>query len=267
MKSTGTKGTNRRIPTSVGVLAVADDGSGVPVVMWPSLFSDHRFYNLVVDRLGSHWRTLRIDGPGFGTSDPPWRSVQPEAYAVAVFEVMDALGLSTAVIAGCSWGGQIAAHAGVLAPERVQGLLMMNTPLGPSIEGHRTQVWGTRLLGNTRFWGRGVARAMLAPGSVAAHPERVAAFVNAFPTYDRRAAAVTVRTTLTRFPGLTDVLPRLSVPTVVMLGEQDPQYPVATSLPLARLASAARIEIVPCCGHLAPIEAPDEVVSALESLI
>jgi hypothetical protein len=35
-----------RIPTSVGVLAIADHGTGIPVVLWPSLFADHRFYGL-----------------------------------------------------------------------------------------------------------------------------------------------------------------------------------------------------------------------------
>ena len=38
----------RRIPTRVGTLAVADHGSGTPVVLWPSLFSDHRLFALVV---------------------------------------------------------------------------------------------------------------------------------------------------------------------------------------------------------------------------
>lgn len=257
---------NRRIPTSVGVLALADEGTGVPVVMWPSLFSDHRLYAHVRAGLGDRWRCLRVDGPGFGASDPPAADVQPEHYAKAVFELMDALGLERAIIAGCSWGGQVAAHAGVLMPQRVIGVLMMNTPLDPSISGHVAQVWGTRMLGNTRFWGRGVARAMLAQPTVETHPERATAFVDAFTSFDRRAAMTTVRTTLTRFPGLGDVLPELQVPTVILMGALDTQYPIETSLPTARRAISAHIEVVPNCGHLAPIEAPDIVASALRKL-
>lgn len=257
---------NRKVPTAVGTLALADEGSGTPVVLWPSVFSDHRLYDFVGRQLGEGWRVLRIDGPGFGQSDAPQADVQPEQYAKAVVEVLDALSIERAVVAGCSWGGQVAAHLGVQSPDRVIGILMMNTPMAASTGGHRAQVIGTRLLGSTRFWGRGVARAMLTPSFRATHPDRVNAFVDAFRSFDPAAAMTTVRTTLTRFPGLQDALPRLEVPTIIMMGECDTQYPVRTAMPIAQRAARARIEVVPGCGHLAPIEAPEAVVAALRSL-
>ena len=38
-------------------------------------------------------------------------------------------------------------------------------------------------------------------------------------------AATTTRTILSRGPGLQDVLPRLTVPTVILMGAQDALYP------------------------------------------
>ena len=257
---------NQRIATSVGTLAVVDEGTGVPVICWPSLFADHRFYEPLRDALGEGWRCVRIDGPGFGQSDPPREGVQPSEYADALVEVMDALGIERAVIAGCSWGGQIAAHVGVRHPQRTLGVVMMNVPMSPSLGGHRMQVTGTRLLGSTRFWGRGVARSMLGADVKAAHPERVTAFVDAFRSYNPRDAATTVTTTLTQFLGLEDVLPRLSVPTVILMGAQDELYPPEAAMPIARLAPNARIEVISRCGHLAPLEAPDAVAEAVMSL-
>lgn len=255
-----------RIPTSVGTLAVVDEGTGVPVICWPSLFADHRFYKPLRDALGEGWRCIRIDGPGFGQSDPPREGVQPSEYADALVEVMDALGIERAIIVGCSWGGQIAAHVGVRHPERALGVVMMNVPMSPSLGGHRMQVTGTRLLGSTRFWGRGVARSMLGSDVKAAHPERVTAFVDAFRSYNPRDAATTAKTTLTQFPGLEDVLPRLSVPTVILMGAQDELYPPEAAMPIARLAPNARIEVIPRCGHLAPLEAPDAVADAVRRM-
>jgi 3-oxoadipate enol-lactonase len=118
----------RRIPTRVGEIAFADEGAGVPVVMWPSLFSDHRLFSRLVPLLGEGWRAIRIDGPGFGQSDAPRGEVQPDSYADVVIEILDALGLEQAIVAGCSWGGQIAAHLGAKAPARVRGILIMNAP-------------------------------------------------------------------------------------------------------------------------------------------
>lgn len=266
MTSSQVTAINRHVPTSVGMLAIADEGSGTPVLFWPSLFADHRFFTPVRDLLVDGWRTIRIDGPGFGRSDPPRRDVQPEEYADALIEVLDEFGVERSFVAGCSWGGQIAAHMGVRWPERVSGVLMMNTPLSPSLGGHRAEVFGTRILGATRFWGRGVARSMLAPKTRTEHPERVTSFVDMFTDYDSGAAAITVATTLTRFPGLHDVLPQLTVPTTILMGEHDTLYPVSSAMPVARLASRARIDVISDCGHLAPIEAPQTVVEALRNL-
>jgi pimeloyl-ACP methyl ester carboxylesterase len=257
----------RRISTRVGSIAIADEGAGTPVVLWPSLFSDHRLYAPLVPLLGDRWRTLRIDGPGFGQSEAPRAEVQPEIYAEAVLEILDALGLEQAFVAGCSWGGQVAAHVGVKAPGRVRGVLIMNSPLGPSLGGHAFELWGTKWFGATAFWGNGVARSMFSPASRKAHPERVRAFASAFTSFDGAAAAVTARTVLTRFPGLGEVLPRLAVPTTILMGAEDRLYPVERMRPFAALAPHAKLVVVPSCGHLAPLEAPEAVAAALEGLV
>lgn len=263
-------GINNRVRTRVGTLAVADsgpgEGAGTPVVLWPSLFSDHRLYRRVTALLGPQWRTISIDGPGFGQSTPPAGDVHPERYAGAVVDLLDELGIETAVVAGCSWGGQVAAHTGVQSPQRTAAVLMMNTPLAASMGGHRFQILGTRAVGSTAFWGKGVARSMIAPPTKQTHPERVDEFVAAFRSFDRAAAADTVRTVLARSPGLAAVLPQLRVPTTLMMGAQDTLYPPDTAMPLARLAPGATIEVVPSCGHLAPLETPEVVADELNSL-
>lgn len=262
-----TSSVHRHVATRVGSIALADDGAGTPVVFWPSLFSDRRLFSHVQGLLGHEWRSLRIDGPGFGQSDPPRGEVQADVYADVVLEVLDALGIDKAFVAGCSWGGQIAAHVAARAADRVRGALIMNAPLGPSLGRHPFEVCGTRWLGSTAFWGRGVARSMVSPASRRAHPDRVREFVAAFRSFDGRAAATTVRTVLTRFPGLETVLPQLTVPTTILMGAEDRLYPVDVGRPFARLAPAATLEIVPACGHLAPLEAPEAVVAALHRLV
>ncbi len=236
------------------------------MVLWPSLFSDHRLYRHVVEMLGPRWRSISVDGPGFGRSTPPDGDVQPERYAGVVVDVLDELGIDAAIVAGCSWGGQVAAHTGVQYPQRTTAVLMMNTPLAPNLGGHRFLLAGTRVIGSTALWGRGTARSMIAPHAKQEHPERVDEFVSAFRSFDRSAATATVRTVLTRSPGLAAVLPQLQVPTTILMGAQDALYPVDAALPLARLVPDATIEIVPSCGHLAPLEAPEAVVAVLESL-
>jgi pimeloyl-ACP methyl ester carboxylesterase len=95
-----TRSNLRRVPTRVGAIAIADEGAGTPVVLWPSLFSDHRLYAPILPLLGDRWRTIPIDGPGVGRSDAPRGEVQAEVYADVVLEILGALGLERAFVAG-----------------------------------------------------------------------------------------------------------------------------------------------------------------------
>jgi pimeloyl-ACP methyl ester carboxylesterase len=148
----------------------------------------------------------------------------------------------------------------------VHGVLIMNSPLGPSLGGHFFELFGTRWFGSTKFWGNGVSRSFFSMASRKNHPERVQSFVDTFPSFDRKAASTTARTVLTRFPGLSSVLPKLTVPTTLLMGAKDTLYPVEKMRPYAQLAAKAKIDIIPRCGHLAPLEAPERVAMELNTM-
>lgn len=256
---------NRTVPTRVGTLAVADRGEGTPVVLWPSLFSDHRLYDRVVGHLGEGWRTVSVDGPGFGRSDPPAGEVQPGRYADAVADLLDELSIQRAYFAGCSWGGQIGAHFAVRHAPRAHGALLMNTPLEPST-GSSPLPRATRWVGSSALFGRGVARSMASAATRRDHPDRIDEFVTAITSFDRGPAATTVRTVLGRSAGLIDVLPRIQVPAAFLFGADDALCPVDRLLPIAQGTASATVDIVPGCGHLAPLEAPQTVARMLSDL-
>lgn len=257
---------NRFVPTRVGSLAVSDRGTGTPVVLWPSLFSDHRLYDRVVRRLGEGWRTISADGPGFGRSDPPAGDVQPSQYADAVSDLLDELSIGSAYFAGCSWGGQIGAHFAVRHADRTRGALLMNTPLEPSHGAPSALVTATRWIGSSRLFGRGVARSMASAATRRQHPDRVKEFVSAAASFDRVAAATTVRTVLTRSAGLIDLLPKINAPVTFLMGADDQLCPFDRLLPIAHTTPGAAVEIVPGCGHLAPLEAPETIARMLSEL-
>lgn len=58
---------SHRIKTDLGRLHVVKAGSGPEtIVLWPSIFTDHRIYDDIVARLGMSYRFLLIDGPAHG---------------------------------------------------------------------------------------------------------------------------------------------------------------------------------------------------------
>jgi pimeloyl-ACP methyl ester carboxylesterase len=60
-------------------------------------------------------------------------------------------------------------------------------------------------------------------------------------------------------------LPTLRLPTVVIAGELDTETPVEYSKTLVQLIPRAELTVIPDCGHLSNVEAPDAVNSTLRS--
>ena len=61
---------SHKIETGLGRLHVLETGMGQDtILLWPSVFTDHRIYDGLVTRLGSSHRFLLIDGPAHGRSE------------------------------------------------------------------------------------------------------------------------------------------------------------------------------------------------------
>ena len=57
---------------------------------------------------------------------------------------------------------------------------------------------------------------------------------------------------------LDDVIGKLSVPTLIVWGEQDEMIPLAVGRNLHKLIPGSRLEVIPQCGHLPAFEKPAE---------
>jgi pimeloyl-ACP methyl ester carboxylesterase len=98
------------------------------------------------------------------------------------------------------------------------------------------------------------------------NPPFINDFVNCFPSFDSKAAELTVKNVFTHSPGLADVLSRIQVPMTILMGDEDLLYPEKEMRPIAELAKNAKIEIIKECGHLAPLEAPEAVADAIRAI-
>lgn len=114
----------------------AGDPAGLPVVLLHGFPYDVRAYDEVVPRLAD--AGLRVIAPylrGYGPTrflDPgAVRSGQQAALGQDLLELMDALEIERAIVAGYDWGGRAACIAAALWPERVHGLV--------SVDGYNVQ--------------------------------------------------------------------------------------------------------------------------------
>ena len=107
--------------------------SDVPVVMlhgnptWSFLYRD------IIHALGKDIRCLACDYPGFGFSDhPPGYGYTPEEHAEWTRAWLDSLDLPPFILVVQDWGGPIGLSYAVENPDRIAGLVVLNTWAWPA---------------------------------------------------------------------------------------------------------------------------------------
>jgi pimeloyl-ACP methyl ester carboxylesterase len=271
---------------------------GAPVLLlhgWPY---DPRCYDDVVPPLVAIG--CRVIVPylrGFGatrflSADTP-RSGQQAALGNDLRELLDALAIERAVLAGYDWGGRAACVVAALWPERVRGLVTGN---GYNIQNIAASVKPVAPEQEHRFWYQYYFHTERGRAGLEQNRHALCRYIWqiwspdwAFDdaTYEKSAAsfdnpdfvAVTVQSYRHRFgyaagdPALEPieqrlaVQPAITVPTIVLHGASSGIQPPAGSEAHARLfAGPYQRCVLPKIGHNLPQEAPVQVADAILEL-
>lgn len=167
-------------------------------------------------------------------------------------------------LAGLSQGGLVALEIVRQAPERVTGLALLDTLPGPGLRADRIRhrlaiaLLAARAFGpvDRIMWPRYVAPAHLHDTDL---HKVVRAMMHATGV---RGLINQQRVFLTR-PDYRPLLPAITVPTLVLVGDQDTLAPVAAATATAGAIPDAELVTVPGSGHLTTLEAPAAVTAAL----
>lgn len=116
------------VDTSWGQLHIATAGSGEPVILLHQTPRSWDEYREVLPMLGRRFRAIAVDTPGMGASDVSPLGHSVVAYARAVLDMLDALGIGSCHLVGHHTGGVIAVEVAARAPERVDRLVLSSTP-------------------------------------------------------------------------------------------------------------------------------------------
>ncbi len=200
------------------------------------------------------YRVYMPDLPGYGRSDKPADfsySIPDEAGAVVGF--MDAVGLKQVELAGWSMGGWIAQYLAAKYPERVERLILID-----SAGLYEPPAWNTELFTPTSAVELDQLDALLMP-----HPPQVPAFIAADILRVSQNRAWIIHRALTSMLAGHDttdtMLPQLKMPVLIVWGALDHITPLSQGEKMHRLIPQSQLEVVPACGHLAPVQCADQV--------
>jgi pimeloyl-ACP methyl ester carboxylesterase len=172
------------------------------------------------------------------------------------------------VLGGCSMGGYLAMAVLRLAPERVGGLVLIDTkatPDTPEAAQSRLDVAQRVEDEGTGGW---LAEAnlpnLLAGSTREQRPdvvETVREIIESQPPAGISWTALALRTR----PDSLELLRDCGVPALVIVGEEDPITPVSAASAMAEVMDGATLVVLPEAGHLTPLEDPAGVVEAILS--
>lgn len=238
-------------------------GDGAAVIFSHGFLMDHTMFNAQVEALSADYRCVAWDERGFGATPAPaaftyWDSADD---AVAL---LDHLGIDQAVFAGMSQGGFLSMRAALAHPDRVRGLVLIDTQAGcedPAVVDSYDGMW-QHWMSDAPLGEIGDFVASLILGS----PELAAHWI---PVWESRRPDTTmhVQTCLLERDDITDRLGEISAPTLVIHGDADAAIPVELGHVLADSIAGATIEIMPGGSHATNLTHPTETNAAISAFL
>ena len=121
----------RRVGLATGVTVPyvsAGPAAAAPVVLLHAWGESGRSFDRLLPLLPGTVHAMAMDQRGHGGADKPAAGYSLVDFAADVEAVMDAVGVSAAVLVGSSSGGYVAQQVAVTSPHRVAGLVLAGSP-------------------------------------------------------------------------------------------------------------------------------------------
>jgi pimeloyl-ACP methyl ester carboxylesterase len=250
-------------------ILVTARGHGRPIVFLPGFPLDHRIWLAQLSTLSDGFEVVLVDLPGFGADRHESVPETLSGFSDAVAETLMSARQRPACIIGHSFSGYIALQMYKDHPELFAQLVLVSTRATPDSEAQREKRLATaRRLQST---GAGLEVEPTAIGLVGelAWREKTPAALLAgeLVTEARSASARGALLAMASRPDLSDVLPLIRVPTLVVWGEADGLVPPAETQRLAADIPHARGVAIPGAGHLSMVESADRFSEIVRSFM
>jgi pimeloyl-ACP methyl ester carboxylesterase len=247
---------------------VVDIGSGPVLMFVHGLGASWQCWLENIPELARDHRVIAMDLPGFGASQMPEPDISIEYYARFLCALADELGVESAALVGNSMGGFIAAEMAIRYPERVQRLSLVSAAIFWQEYRRAKPLVSLARLTEARL-GRRLANSA---DTVAVRPRlRELALLYGgirYPHLIPHELGTELVRSASRTPGflpalealadfpLTEELPKIACPTLVVWGAHDALVAVNDSERIEQAIPDARRAVFERTGHVPMLERP-----------
>lgn len=258
-----------RIRIGDAEIACSEKGSGRPVIFLHAFPLSRRMWDDQIDALSGGHRVVCFDWRGFGESSLGGGIGTLDRFADDTAALMDHLSIPKATICGLSMGGYAAFALFRRHRDRIERLILADTRATADTDEARrgrietaaavrssgveaiVETMIPRLIGETSLNSRPQVSDKLGRIIRSNSPESVAQALLAMASR----------------PDSSDLLARIDVPTLIIVGNEDKLTPPAEAETMHRGIAGSRFELIQGAGHLPNMETPGEFNRAVADFI
>ena len=246
-------------------------GAGTPLVLIHGYPLSGALFQYQQTGLASEFKVITLDLPGFGRSTAPagFGTIEigsTAVYAHYVLDLMNHLGISSAIIGGHSMGGIITQEIYKEAPQRFLGMILIDTiSMGASnIEQGEWAGYGVQGTENGVSSIIDTITPQLLTGATRFNN---AVATNGIEDIIAEASLAGVQAgaeTLALRPDYTSQLADIGVPVLVIEGRDDPVYGFPIAQAIAQQVPRGTLALIPGAAHVSIYERPNAANLAIE---
>lgn len=241
--------------TKLNVLDLGDS-QAKPIVLIHGFPLNHEMWSPQLEFLKKDFRVVAYDVRGHGESDIGDGQYTMELFADDLIVMLDSLKIEKIVLCGLSMGGYIALRAIEKSEDRVEGLILCDTKA--EADSNEAKLKRSATIKSVKNQGmepfiESQIHALLAPQTITGNP----VMVEMVRRMIQRNSPLGICGALLAMAGRTDtstVLPRLKIPTLILVGENDTLTPPEISKSMHEKIPHSTMHIIQRAAHLSSLE-------------
>ncbi|MCB1022846.1 MAG: alpha/beta hydrolase [Acidobacteria bacterium] len=244
-----------------------EKGTGIPVVLIHGFTSSTYTWKDVFGPLSEKYRVIAIDLKGFGFSEKPEGDYSRREQGKLVIGLLSHLKIENAWMVGNSMGGETALNAALQAPEKIRGLILVDSA-GVSFESKGgITPWYARLpyvgrwitaiaLSGTGIVRAGIERSFYDDSKIT--DDRVNYYHRLLSNDKAQRAAMLAREQFGDYP-IEDKLKDIRIPTLIIWGAEDEVIPLKAGEKMNSLIRDSELRVYEKVGHIPEEEVPEKL--------
>lgn len=250
-------------------IGYSSKGKGPAVVLLHGFCEDSRIWeDFKMDLIEEKYRVIVIDLPGFGQSEVI-PDISIAGMAEAVLTVLNTLKLDQVVLIGHSMGGYVGLAFAEQYPHRLSGLGMFHSQAMADSEdkkeNRQKSINFIRRLGSALYVKQTIP-GLFAPNFINSNTFLIEKLSFRASQYEPEGITMALAAMKNR-PDRSEVLARINVPVLFIIGKLDEAIPWENSMAQTHLPARADIHILEKVGHMGMFEASKQTQSIVRQFV